>query len=82
MDSSLGNELFRERPYMEPNQGFFIAQRQPDGSPGRPIGNDDGAIMMFEELDKVLEVRKEMEAEHGPLGVYKVNMVFAGEVIA
>jgi len=64
------------------DQGFFIAQKQQDGSPGRPIGNDDGAIMMFEELDKASEVRKNMEVEHGPLSVFRVNMVFVGEVVA
>jgi hypothetical protein len=64
------------------DQGFFIAQRQADGGPGRPIGNDDGAIMLFEELDKVIAVRNAMEEEHGPLGVFKLNISFAGEVIA
>lgn len=63
------------------NQGFFIAQKQPDGTPGRPIGNDDGAIMLFEDFDKACEVLKEMQAEYGPLSLFKVNLVFAGEVI-
>ena len=63
------------------NQGFFLAQKLPDGSPGRPIGNDAGAISMFEELDKALEVRRMMEAEHGPLSVFAVNMSFCGEVV-
>ena len=65
-----------------PDQGFFIAQRLADGSPGRPIGNDDGAIMLFDDLGKALEVRTCMEAEHGPLGVFKINISFVGEVIA
>lgn len=66
----------------QPSQGFFIAQKQQDGSPGRPIGNDAGAIMMFEDLAKALDVKRVMEVEHGPLGVFAVNMVFVGEVVA
>lgn len=64
------------------NQGYFIAQKLPDGTPGRPIGNDDGAIMMFEDLEKVCDVRNAMLEEHGPLSIFIVNIVFAGEVLA
>ena len=64
------------------NQGFFIAQKLTDGSPGCPIGNDAGAIMMFEDLVKALDVKRAMEMEHGPLSVFAVNMSFCGEVVA
>lgn len=64
------------------NQGFFIAQRQADGSPGKPIGDEEtGAIMMFEELDSALEVKSRLQAEHGQLSIFKINLVFAGEVV-
>jgi hypothetical protein len=63
------------------NQGFFIAQKLPDGTPGKPVGNDDGAIMMFEEFDKAVTVRQELQREHGPLSIFRVNLVFAGEVL-
>ena len=64
------------------NCGYFIAQKQPDGTPGRPIGNEEDAIMLFEDLEKAREVQLTMSAEHGPLSVFKVNLVFAGEVLA
>ena len=38
--------------------------------------------MMFEDLAKALDVKRVMEVEHGPLGVFAVNMVFVGEVVA
>ena len=63
------------------NRGFFIAQKQSDGSPGRPVGNGAGAIMMFEDLEKALEVKRALEVGHGALGVFAVNMSFAGEVV-
>lgn len=63
------------------DQGFFIAQKLPDGSPGRPIGNDDGSIAMFEDLEVVKAVRSKLVEEHGPLSIFRVNMVFSGEVI-
>jgi hypothetical protein len=53
----------------------------PDGTPGRPVGNDDGAIMMFEDLDKAIQVKAELEKEHGKLTLFKVNLVFTGEVL-
>jgi hypothetical protein len=64
-----------------PDQGFFIAQLLPDGSPGRPIGNDDGSIAMFEDLDVAKSTRDSLLAEHGPLSIFSVNMVFSGKVI-
>ena len=66
---------------LTPDQGFFIAQRLPDGSPGRPIGNDDGSIAMFEDLDVARKTREDLTPEHGPLSIFSVNMVFSGEVI-
>ncbi len=64
------------------NFGFFIAQKQEDGSPGRPVGNEDGAIMMFEDLDVAKGVRDNMQEEGAPLAIFKVNLVYAGEVLA
>jgi hypothetical protein len=64
-----------------PDQGFFIAQKLLDGSPGRPIGNEDSAIMLFEDLCVAQKVRDELSSEHGPLSIFKVNMVFCGEVV-
>jgi hypothetical protein len=62
--------------------GFFIAQKQEDGTPGRPVGNDDGSIAVFEELDTALKVRDALTAEHGKLSVFKINISFAGEFLA
>ena len=64
------------------DQAFFIAQRQEDGTPGRPVGNDDGAIMMFEELELAKKVQQEMDDEHGPLAIFQLNVKFVGEVVA
>lgn len=63
------------------NQGYVIAKKNADGDMGRPIGNDEGAIALFEELDLAVKVRNSMVPEHGPLSVFIVNLVFAGEVV-
>ena len=63
------------------NSGFFVAEKLPDGSPGRPIGNEDGAIMLFEDLALADRVRSGAAPENGPLTIFKVNIVFAGEVL-
>lgn len=64
------------------DQGFFLAQKQQDGSPGRPLGNEeDGAIMMWENLSEALNVRNRLIPEMGVLCVFRVNLVFTGEVI-
>ena len=63
------------------DQGFFIAQKLPDGGPGRPIGNDDGAISVFDDLGVATKVRDDMLAEHGLLGIFKINVALAGEVL-
>ena len=72
------------------DSGYFIAQRLPDGSPGRPVGNnlfadqlpDNGSIMMFDDLGKANVVRRLVEEELGqPLSLFKMNMAFAGVVV-
>ena len=64
------------------NCGFFLAQKLPDGGPGKPIGSgDDGAIAMFEDLDVAVQVRDSLAGELGPLSIFRVNLVFVGEVI-
>ena len=63
------------------NEGFFVAQKLADGSLGRPVGNDDGAIMLFEELERAAAVRLSLLEESSDLAVFKVNLVFVGEVI-
>lgn len=63
------------------NQGFFIAKKKPDGSPGIPIGNEDEAISMFDDLEKAVKVKDEMEAIHGKLSIFRVSIVHMGEVI-
>lgn len=70
------------------NVGFFIAQKQDDGTPGRPIGmaiddsEVDGGIMMFEELPHAIQARERMQADMGTeLSIFKVNLAFVGEVI-
>ena len=63
------------------NQGFFIAKKQTDGSPGRPVGNEEGAIMLFEDLEVSTKVKDSMASEHGPLSIFRVNLVLAGEVL-
>lgn len=65
----------------EVSQGFFLAQRLADGTPGRPIGNEDGAVMMFEELEVAREVIAKLSEEDCPLAIFKVNLVYVGEVI-
>lgn len=60
---------------------FFIASKTADGTLGKPIGNDDGAIMFFEELEAAIEVKNGLVKEHGPLHIFRMNMSFAGEVL-
>ena len=63
------------------DSAFFIAKRQEDGAPGFPIGNDDGAISIFEDLDTAVKVQGEMEKEYGPLAIFKINVAFVGQVL-
>jgi hypothetical protein len=63
------------------NKGFFLAQKQDDGTPGRPIGNEDGAIMMFEELEVAVRAMQDLPTNLAPMGVFQVNISFVGEVI-
>lgn len=62
------------------NQGYFIAQREPDGSPGKPIGNEDGAIMLFDSKEQAQKVLDEMTKDVTDLRLYMVNYVVVGEV--
>lgn len=64
------------------SQGYFIALKKPDGSPDRPIGNDDGAISMFEDLGMAVRVAENLSTPDQPLHVFQVNLVFVGEVLA
>ena len=65
-----------------PGNGFFIAEKQADGSPGRPLGNEDGAIMLFDDLDTVRSARDTYSKELGhPLSIFKIAITPAGEVI-
>jgi hypothetical protein len=66
----------------EIDSGFFIAQRLPDGSPGRPVGNSDGAMSLFEDLSVARKVKEDMEQEVGPLAIFRLNVVYCGEVVA
>jgi hypothetical protein len=63
------------------NSGYFIAKKLPDGTPGRPIGNEEDAISLFEDLDLAVKVRDSMLPEHGELSVFKINVAFVGEVL-
>ena len=69
------------------SQGFFIAQKKQDGSPGRPIGTGDfekdgnGPLLLFEDLEEATRVRAELVKSTGPLSIFQVNLVMAGEVI-
>jgi hypothetical protein len=61
--------------------GYFIAERQPDGRPGKPAGNDDGAIMVFEELDPAKSARDRISREISrEMAIYKLSIRLVGEV--
>ena len=64
------------------NAGYFIAQKDQDGSPGRPIGNEDGAIMLFDDLAVARKVRDDSLAECGQMYIWRVNISILGEVAA
>ena len=65
------------------SEGFFIASRLEDGSVGQPVSNGGESISLFEDLLVAKKVRDELvkEGSMGMLHIYKVNMVFVGEVI-
>lgn len=67
---------------MEKDKGYFIAQKMPDGNPGLPISNTDGAIMVFDDWTKADSVRDALQEEHGKLSVFQVSISLEGEVVS
>ncbi len=63
------------------NTGFVLAKKQSDGSMGRPVGNEDGAVMVFDDLEIARIVQKNMETSHGALSIFIANISFSGEVL-
>jgi hypothetical protein len=66
------------------NDGFLVATRYKDGSMGDPIGNieDGGGFTLFYSLDHAVKIRDQVSIESKQqLHVFKLNIVFAGEVI-
>ena len=59
---------------------YFIAKKKQDGSPGKPIGNEVGAIMVFEELEVARGTCEVLSREHGQLSIFAMNIVVVGEV--
>lgn len=64
------------------NTAYLIARKQPDGSPGQPVGNDEGAVMVFEEIGDANRVRNSLSTTSEPLSVFAVNLVIVGEVVS
>lgn len=68
-------------------KGYFIAQKTPDGSPGRPIAADEfvkdgsGPFLLFEDLDEAKMVRDQLASQIGPLSIFCVNIVLSGELV-
>lgn len=69
---------------VQTNTGYLIAAKTPDGSIGRPVGDEAmGSMAIFEELAIAQRVKKECEIDSGlQLSIFQVNVMFCGEVIA
>jgi hypothetical protein len=63
------------------NKGYFIAEKLENGKPGKPLGNEDGAIMMFDELDLALPVIGALKADNPRLSLFQTEVTITGEVI-
>ena len=62
------------------DSGYFLAEKRPDGTPGRPIGGPElGAILMFDDFDVARNARGSSE-ELSLLSIFKVNIAVVGEV--
>ena len=64
------------------SQGFFLAMRQDDGSPGNTVGNDLGATMVFEDVAAAAAARESLRESYGKLAIFCINIVVVGEVLA
>lgn len=61
--------------------GYFIASKNADGSPGKPVGNEDGAVMVFDDLAAAKAARGSLVVEMGQLSIFQVNVSILGEVV-
>jgi len=64
------------------NQGYLLAEKLEDGSPGRPIGNEEGAVMLFDDLAVAQRIRDDMSDGELRLCVFRVNISISGEAIS
>jgi hypothetical protein len=58
--------------------GFFIAEKLPDGSPGRPVGDQEyDTVALFHTVEKAIQIRDSVNKD---LKIFRLNLVFVGEV--
>jgi hypothetical protein len=65
-------------------EGYVVAEELENGSPGRPIGNDDGSVALFDNLECARGVLEAVVKESGTvqkLCVFRANVSFAGKVV-
>lgn len=60
------------------DKGYFLAEVQPDSSPGRPIGDNNGAIMVFDDRELAFETLKKTGIDG--LAVFLLNVQVIGRV--
>jgi hypothetical protein len=66
------------------SQGYVVAEELEDGSPGRPVGGDDGSVALFDDLGaaRAALLSVATDTAHCPkMSVFKVNVAMAGKVI-
>ncbi len=74
---------------MQIREAFILSKRNSDGSPGKPVGisavdesNNDGGMLLFEDLGQARAVRDTVLPDVGPLSIFKVSVTLLGEVVA
>lgn len=60
---------------------YVIVQKTADGSPGRPVGDENGAIAVFEDSEQASKVLNDMKEDVPNLGIFRLNISMAGEVL-
>lgn len=70
-------------------EAYILSKKNHDGSPGKPVGisaldetNEDGAMLLFEDLAQVRTVMEHVMSEMGELSIFKVSVTLLGEVVA
>lgn len=59
---------------------IFLAEEREDGTPGKPIGNEQGAIMVFEDGEMARTVWNELRETIPTLAMFGASISVVGKI--